>query len=368
MSARSLVVLVVGISLALAARLSLWRWESSDYTDYTLVWYSKLRSEGFGALADDFSDYTPPYLYALLVLARVLPDLSSLAATKVPGSVGDLLCAGFAFLLVRHVRSEGRAVAASLAVLLAPTVVVNSAVWGQSDSLFTAGLLAAVYATVRGATAWAWVAFALAFAVKLQSTFLLPFLLARTPREKWPALSAVPVVYALAILPCLVAGRPLGDLLSIYVEQADQLQALSLDAPNLYAWVPATAAEWAFPVGLGLGALASVGVWWRARGPAEPERTIALALLSLLLVPFVLPRMHERYFFPADVLSIVLAVLRPRLVPVAVLVSVASLLAYAPFLLQRSIVPMGVLAIAMSVALVWLVSDLRRSEVGSATP
>jgi hypothetical protein len=46
-----------------------------------------------------------------------------------------------------------------------------------------------------------------------------------------------------------------------------------------------------------------------------------------MLVPSLLPHMHERYFFPADILSIALAVWIPRYWPVAVLVQLTSFLA-----------------------------------------
>ena len=45
--------------------------------------------------------------------------------------------------------------------------------------------------------------------------------------------------------------------------------------------------------------------------------------------------MHERYFYLADVLAVVLAFHRPRLWYVPLLVQAASLLSYGPFLFGR---------------------------------
>ena len=63
-----------------------------------------------------------------------------------------------------------------------------------------------------------------------------------------------------------------------------------------------------------------------------PELIALLATFSVLLMPYVLPKMHERFFFPADVIAIVLAFYRPRLWYVPVIVGGVSLCCYVPYL------------------------------------
>jgi ABC-type proline/glycine betaine transport system permease subunit len=62
--------------------------------------------------------------------------------------------------------------------------------------------------------------------------------------------------------------------------------------------------------------------------------------------------MHERYFYLADVLTIVMAFYVRRYWPVAVLVSACSLLSYAPFLWQRTIVALPLVAFAEFLAVI----------------
>ena len=45
-------------------------------------------------------------------------------------------------------------------------------------------------------------------------------------------------------------------------------------------------------------------------------------------MPYLLPRMHDRYFFLADILTVALAFVRPRLWVVAALFQVGSLTSY----------------------------------------
>ena len=45
----------------------------------------------------------------------------------------------------------------------------------------------------------------------------------------------------------------------------------------------------------------------RSRVPLTAEVSVTLGLAMLLLMPYVLPKMHERYFYAADVTAIVFA-------------------------------------------------------------
>jgi hypothetical protein len=49
-------------------------------------------------------------------------------------------------------------------------------------------------------------------------------------------------------------------------------------------------------------------------------------------MPWILPKMHERFFFPADVLALGLAFALPRYWSAAVLLQVGTLLAYMHYL------------------------------------
>jgi hypothetical protein len=50
-----------------------------------------------------------------------------------------------------------------------------------------------------------------------------------------------------------------------------------------------------------------VAVSGHQRALLSSERIVLVAATALALVPSLLPKMHERYFFPADVIAIVLA-------------------------------------------------------------
>src|SRR4029450_13927923 len=121
---------------------------------------------------------------------------------------------------------------ALLATLFWPTPVVNSAVWGQTDMLYAAPLLASLFYVLADKQRAAWIAFAIAFSVKLQAVFFAPVLLALMLRKEtpWTYSLYVPLVYALMVIPMWLAGRPMADLLTIYAVQMTEYTRLTLGA------------------------------------------------------------------------------------------------------------------------------------------
>jgi Gpi18-like mannosyltransferase len=175
--------------------------------------------------------------------------------------------------------------------------------------------------------AWA----GLGFAIKAQSAFLAPFVLALIVRErKWAALVVPPCIYLLAIAPAWMAGWPLSDLLSIYQRQYEYLSWLST-APNIWAAPQILVAHppyWVFLVGYFATAAATILYVWRFREPL-----LIAALLSAILVPWLLPKVHERYFLLADVLALAAALVDRRAVLILACVQLGSLFALMAYIL-----------------------------------
>jgi len=84
---------------------------------------------------------------------------------------------------------------------------------------------------------------------------------------------------------------------------------------------------------------------------------LKLALVSVLFIPFFLPKMHDRYFYPADVISIIYAFYFPQYFFVPIGIIVASFFAYQPTLFNAETVPMGFLAAGLFVILIIVAKD-----------
>jgi Gpi18-like mannosyltransferase len=253
-----------------------------------------------------------------------------------------------------------------LTVLIAPTVVCNSGMWGQADSIYAGLLLACIFLLMQGRGALAMMAFALALSIKFQSMFLAPALCAFWLRRliRFWHLLLVPLVYALAMVPAWLEGRPALDLATVYMTQSVTYRSLSKGAPNFYFWVPDRYYDPIVIAGVVLMAVIGIYYVWyvvRSRVRLDPPLILKLCLLSVLMTPFFLPKMHDRFFFVADVTAIAYAFYFPRQYPVAILVSFASFFAYQHFLFQYTLVPPKLLPIVMGAALVLVAISTKKS-------
>jgi Gpi18-like mannosyltransferase len=357
------ICILAGVLAAGALRVSLLDFKSVDYYSSLKPWYNTIQSQGFSAFATGFSNYNPPYLYLLYLVIRLFPDAPIVVAAKLPPLIADFICAGLLFLIVRTKTARGvlLALTAGGAALFAPTVLLNSAFWGQADSLYTAGILGWTYFMLRRRPTWAMVCFGVALAFKLQAVFLLPLVAALALKRliPWKTSLVVPAILLLALVPVWAAGRPILDSLSIYANQTGQYESLTMNAPSAYTWLPGSKQVFNlfYLPGILMGlAVALVWCYVLYRGPrtAGGRLILELTLVTTLLVPFFLPKMHERYFYPADVLSIAFGFMYPELFFVPIIVLGTSFLSYQPFLFERELVPFPVLTLVLLVLLALL--------------
>ena len=99
---------------------------------------------------------------------------------------------------------------------------------------------------------------------------------------------------------------------------------------NLYVWIPESYYDW-WPLGMVFAAcvvLLVAVLIYRSHAPITAELTIFLATYSVIVVPYMLPKMHDRYYFPADVIAIVLAFYLPRYWYVPVVIGAVSVFLY----------------------------------------
>src|ERR1700736_1807601 len=126
------------ILLAMVLRGALFNISGSngDYIKFIRTWYNFIHSHGgFTALKYNFSNYPVSYLY-LLAIATYIP-LSKIIIIKLISVFFDLLLALFTYLVVRLKYDKSYApIIAALLALFIPTVVLNSALWSQCDSIY----------------------------------------------------------------------------------------------------------------------------------------------------------------------------------------------------------------------------------------
>jgi len=341
----NLVFLALMVILAIFVRYYLLNFKSGDYLNAYYPWIKFVTSHGgFSALKYNFSDQSPAYLYSLVLISHL--PVSALHGIKFISIFFDFVAAGFVYLIVRRkYQNTSIPLIAFAIVLFTPTVFINSALWGQCDIIYTSFLLASVYFLLKSKNNLVTGLYAVALSFKLQAIFLAPLFVLLLLRKKIlfrNLLVFIPVYLAL-LVPSALVGRPWKDLLLVYFNQAKEYSSLSLNAPTLYQWLPYFTRSEAESIGTAgiFFAAAAVSIFifyvYKKKIAIDNGQIVKLALASVVLLPFVLPRMHERYFFPADVFSIIFAFYFPRYFYLPIAMQTISFLSYNPFLFQSDV-------------------------------
>jgi Gpi18-like mannosyltransferase len=322
----------------LALRLLFLPAKTLDMLAY-IQWYDQIARHGIiPSLSAQSFGYNPPFIYLLALATLTQSFLPKIIAIKLIPLTFDIFSAALVFQIVKTQHyANNKPMLAALLFWSAPTILINSSFWGQTDSLYTCFLLLAIFYLLKERPAAAVIAFALSISVKAQGIFLAPLLgiLFLQKRIRWHNFLLIPLVYVLSFLPTVLAGRPLNSIFSTYAGQGETFSRASMNAANFYFFVGPKDYQSALFIGIPLAALLLL-IWVLLYGrkvyPLTPNILVFSALLSVALTPFLLPKMHDRYFYPADVFSLIAAFFIPGTWFLPIAYQIISLLSYMPYL------------------------------------
>jgi Gpi18-like mannosyltransferase len=298
------------ILMGLLLKPILFPFKTGDYRNFLLPWINFIETHGyFSALQFDFHNYMPPYIYLLVLIAKM--GFNPLFSIKVASVLFEYLLAFFIGKIITLKYKNNLFVWISLAIVpLLPTVMLNSSYLSQCDSIYAAFAVGSIYFLLKKQPWTAALFLGLAFVFKLQTLLLLPFFFVMLLRKqiRFHHFLLLPAIYFLSILPVFLLGRPLDELLSIYIRQSNHYKYLTMNFPNLYIWISNHYYEAAKLAGLCVTFLVTLvaGLLLSRKNLVFTfDQWIRLAFLSAVATPFLLPGMHERYMYMGDVLGIV---------------------------------------------------------------
>lgn len=385
---------------AVMIRISFFPFKSNDYYLCFESWISDMRSSGiWSALGQNIGDYPPLYVTPLTLLS-VLP-LEPVVIIKLMPCLFDFI------LALASVRLSGQLGVTALhkrltlyaVILLNPLTILDSAAWGQCDSLYGSMVLLTLLA-ICTAKLWSteppaenqkrfWqtgdgicLLFAAAFSLKLQAIFFLPILCLLWITQKRNVLKPVhllwvPIVYTISCIPMYLAGRSLKTMFKIYLGQADRnYGTLTLNYPNLYTLIGTwseTLYDSYFNYGLLLTFLLLIALFYQlyCRKVKLDSLTLCkVTALSILTVCFCLPLVHERYAYVAEMLLFVIMAKEVKHVKTALATMLCTLFTYCAYLMQLeqsfSVLPEQVIALVRLGVIFYLAADLFRQKKGNA--
>ena len=350
-------ILIVGV----VVRVELLDFTSSDFMGFLEPWCKAIKQNGgfadFGNTEGVVSkiqfseppqivyesappyDYTAPYLYILTAISYLKPT-QFLFAIKWVSIVFDFVLAVFVGLICRKILKSNTAFLFGLGVtLILPNIILNSAVWAQCDVIFTTFIVMSVYFLLRGNNRTALCLYGISFAFKIQAIFFLPVLIIVFFKRRYNIFHLFYAVLTMVIinLPALCMGMGFMDtFINPYKTQTVEYGSLNMNAPNLYLLIDVAAnyslpqkgepngewREWFSGAGVIFALAVCVILFliiYRKEFTFTAKRFVLIAYLFATLMPFVLPHMHERYWFLADALAIIFIACYPKKFYIALL-------------------------------------------------
>ena len=348
-----LVVLVISV-LAVAIRLPFLSAKFPDYIVCLKPWVDQFKEYGgLAGLGHEIGNYTPAYMHFLMIFSYF--DIEPVYLIKGLGILMDFFLAGAGACLIAYGGTRKQHIAMYAILLMVPTVLTNSGVWGQCDNFYATFILFALFFSLKDISytigkgkKWQ-ITFktedmviiftGLAFAFKLQTIFILPVLAVLFLKKRWRLWSLlwIPVVYGITIFPSWLAGRGLKDLLTIYFRQTGDFSEYTLYYPNVYTlWQNETFAPQFAVMSMifcGMGLVVTVYVLYGRNFTITPRFLCLFTTFSVLFIANFLPHMHERYGYVADILSVSLLLHDRKKTLIPVVLILISLMTYARHLL-----------------------------------
>ena len=336
------------LALAFSLRAFCLNYETLDYQNFLKQWVEFFRQNGgFAALSQPVGNYNIPYLYFLALFSYI--PASDLYLIKLLSIFFDVLMAWAAMGIVGKLGgSLAQRLGIFFTVLLLPTVVLNGALWGQCDSIYVALALMSIYWALDDKPVLSMLAMTLSFGFKLQAVFVMPVLAILWMQGKFKLrhFFIFPIAYVVLVLPAVLLGRPFLDTITLYFSQTGSIgSGLNYNSPSVFGifWNvqnEVLASKLAI-ISAFVFMLLILLICYVNRSGLSSRAMLAAAVLLAVGIPFLLPHMHDRYFFAGDILTVVLAFACWKYAAVAPLCQFASLLGYHAYLKMRYLLPMS---------------------------
>ncbi len=381
LSVFNVILALLMTGMIILGKISLLDYQSNDYEIFLSGWiYEYTQLPLWNAIGTYIgSDYSPPYLYFLALISRltVFPWLYLIKAISVAFDA-LLACAIMKIVGLRRESPVFR-IGTYLVTLLLPTVVFNGAYWGQCDIIYTSICMMALYLALRQKSIGSFLLFGVALSFKLQTVFFLPALLPlwlhRDIKLRWVFL--LPAGYMVMMIPALLAGKSLHHVLTVFLQQAGQYNFITVNGPSIYELFlqPKQPDAGVFyemfsqmALLLTFGAVFGISLLLCLNCRRLNTESILLsALLFLSVVPLLLPKMHERYSFGADVMALAVCMWNPkRRFALPILFGMSSYFLYTAGMAGNEVLPPQLAVLfyvaGISMTLIELVTVLKESS------
>lgn len=331
--------------------------QSDDFNSFLNPWWSQIQYGGINGLAKQVGNYNIPYQIITYILT-LLP-FSALHSYKLLSIIFDFVLAVSAAMLVYSFSKKYVKIKAAVAYALtfcSITVILNSSFWAQCDSIYVAFILLSIYFLEKEKNIASFIFVGIAFAFKLQTVFILPFYIfyyISTQKISILHFLIIPITDVVMCLPAVLLGRPVKDIIEIYLVQTDYGKLIQMNCPNFYALI-CNGNDMtyyyllkSFSIILTLTILGSVLCFaiYKKIDMTDKENILLTAIWTVFTCIMFLSSMHERYGYLIDILAIIYAMLNTKRIWLAIVCNLISLRGYCYYLFNYDILDIKLTAI-----------------------
>ncbi len=290
--------------------------KSDDYLLFLNNWWNKINEYGgFNSLKYIIGDYPDSYMFLLCIGASITKN--SLIFIKVLSAIFDILIFLFGYKIIKYFSKED-ANKYSWILILLPGILVNSAILGQCDSIYTAFVLAFIYYILKNHNKLALSLLGIAISFKLQSLFIAPVILylIATKKIKIYDLFFIILGFILPFIPTILIGKGLIENIKILMFQTSEYNYFVKSCPNIYSLFLLNYKQinifLKYSLAIIVGIIAIFISLHKYKDEYNDTTFIYKSFLISTIVVFLLPSMHDRYFYLANILGIIYYIVTSR--------------------------------------------------------
>ena len=370
--------------------------KSHDYTTFLKLWYDAY-SEGniIDALGKilETSNYSPIYNYWLIICAQL--HIPAILGIKYFTFLFSLLLSFVVTKIICFINKEKFNYVLFSIIMIVPCIFIEYTSWGQCDAIYTSLALLGFYFALKKKSKLSFMFIGLSFAFKLQFLFIVPvmflmLILKDNSGEKylkWKDLWIATLMYVVNLLP-VIAGESLVDLVLVYFNQASYDNRLSGECANLCYLVQCIcqllegngnvdASNTIYTISLYSCIIITIVILVlllvhfikKYKTGVNPNELVFIGLLFSFVMVFFMPKMLDRFYYIAVMLSIVnMMVNRDKInTVICLLMNMSLAIVMTGFILMNvsfaiQVINMSVAIVAMIAALVLVFVKIMRKE------
>lgn len=353
-----LIILMFLISIiSLIARFIVSSYPTNDIVYIVYNWIEQIKNLGFSNFYKANADYSTFYLF-ILALFSLLPGgkiislnnytpyaVNYLYYLKTILFMADFFIAIGIYKIIKYITNSSiKATIGYIIFICLPVQYIDSAIWGNCDSLYVVFIIWSLYFILKRKDFLAYLMFGFSIIIKINGIIFLPFLvyLIFNRRIKLYPIIMVFIGLFISFLPAYFCGANFSEPFKYISVEFKSYSGLNLGCANFWSltgfYFPSIINKGSTLIAITLiGCILAITFILKIK--LTDENIVFLATFLSGITIFFLPHMHERYFYLLDTLICLYTICKKKHYYFIILMQISSGICYYHYLSANYIFP-----------------------------